>query len=509
MAGAATMGSTESPSASSSGNGDEEPQESIPQVGDDHRADPESSEPVSKRQRGKNQQSTEQQRKDERDKDVPPELLGIKLDQVDNFIISKEKAPDDVKDNPGEIVDVVQAVKPLAGGHPIILESLTSVRLKSFLTQLGITGVARKTKWECRRALAVYVQKSVQINATRTFATNAVVVPEEDQKRFNTITRLSNVLFSDDYRDAFLSLNDSRNRAEIETRLGAKAENFWEEIESEFGSLTASKKDEFGTLETFPEEDNGKVSQRVLSAREDPSDYVVTGAKLLEDWTKLLVKVRETVKEFMSRSGTHDNDVYNFVTAAARENKALKLLGVFPIYYFCLKAKQCSDMDAKFSIGCIAGIQGDSEPNEDLSTTSSIGTKGTASASKRASPRLTAPTDDGVAKAVHELVEYQKKFLDAQITLQKQALDVSSRANDINEKAAMARLETSKTNEQASLAQIDGDRNHARNLLTEELEKVANLRSKFECDTNSVEYKAFSERINEIMKQLYPSSFTS
>jgi hypothetical protein len=50
----------------------------------------------------------------------------------------------------------------------------------------------------------------------------------------------------------------------------------------------------------------------------------------------------------MKKSGEHRDDPYDFVEVALKKATYKKLLGVFPLYYFSMKAKICEDFDKRF-----------------------------------------------------------------------------------------------------------------------------------------------------------------
>jgi hypothetical protein len=64
--------------------------------------------------------------------------------------------------------------------------------------------------------------------------------------------------------------------------------------------------------------------------------------------------------ENMKKSGEHDHDIYNYVEVALKKTHNLKLLGTFPLYYFCLKASLCPDFDKHFQPLMSDDLKGDS-----------------------------------------------------------------------------------------------------------------------------------------------------
>ena len=73
-----------------------------------------------------------------------------------------------------------------------------------------------------------------------------------------------------------------------------------------------------------------------------------------------LVKARNVLIENMKKSGEHGDDPYDYVEVALKKTKYRKLLGDFPLYYFCMKASLCDDFDKRFQPFMSEVLKGDS-----------------------------------------------------------------------------------------------------------------------------------------------------
>ena len=115
-----------------------------------------------------------------------------------------------------------------------------------------------------------------------------------------------------------------------------------------------------------------------------------------------MIALRKSIlgQDFMGKSGNHEPDVYNYIVAAAKKASVLTKLGVFPIYYFLLKASHCEDFDKRFTPFLAPGMEGSSHK------------PGTAPASgkKRAQPEA----DDGLVTVMKQLVDSQQAAFEVQ-----------------------------------------------------------------------------------------------
>jgi hypothetical protein len=56
----------------------------------------------------------------------------------------------------------------------------------------------------------------------------------------------------------------------------------------------------------------------------------------------------------------HSNNPYDYVEVALKKTKFMKLLDVFSVYYFCLKANLCDDFDKRFQPFMSGSLKDDS-----------------------------------------------------------------------------------------------------------------------------------------------------
>ena len=103
----------------------------------------------------------------------------------------------------------------------IDLTKLTLDQLRKFSKNVGVQYVNNCSKFQCRKAL--WVLAKYQEQRERSGASIAV-----SDKTTNNIIRLTNIIFSHEFLDFFLELNDAKGRVNHET--GDMPKNFWEDV---------------------------------------------------------------------------------------------------------------------------------------------------------------------------------------------------------------------------------------------------------------------------------------
>jgi hypothetical protein len=277
-------------------------------------------------------------------------------------------------------------------GPNVLTKTFNQNQLRALASVFGVTRACHKTKWQLlveisrtirkRRVLDGKFDALLGRGTVPSPASSVVVVDDtasvvteaaskataSDRERrliWNAIARASNVLFSEPLLPQFLTLNDRRDHHIQDTGIGTKAERFWASVAKEFKAKPDDASDDrFGDLDLTLVAGNPDIQERFTSAKIDPSQYpdLDNYPKKLEEWTKDLISIRSLIKgpTMMGKSGTHDSDIYNFVKAGAKKKHKLRVMGLFPIYYFMLKADQCQDFDTKFMPFAVEGIAGSS-----------------------------------------------------------------------------------------------------------------------------------------------------
>jgi hypothetical protein len=189
---------------------------------------------------------------------------------------------------------------------------------------------------------------------------------------------LINVIFSEDFVQGFLKWNDQRNIDDHETGVGGNMQKRFaavhlamyggdnvrpdnDVIDSDDNNDQNRNDDLYGTIDTFVgHKDEDMIEQYIKLANLDPSDYLQINAVMLRDWVTKLLKVRNVVVQNMKKSGEHSDNPYDYVEVALKKTKFRKLLGEFPLYYFCLKANLCDDFDKRFQPFMSGFLKGDS-----------------------------------------------------------------------------------------------------------------------------------------------------
>ena len=258
------------------------------------------------------------------------------------------------------------------------LKEFTLDQIRDIAKTMAVPNFSKLNTFQSRHAIASLVLRTQALLKAAPELAQLRPTDIATKKRYNTIVRMINVLFSEKYLQAYLNSNDSKSREDIEIGVGGTMGRFWTHLSEEMTNSTM-------LVNNNAEMDNGAVQndnnldavdpyklifaesicnqefeKKVVESDLDPSDFTVTTGIVLSGWEKDLRKVRQTVVEYMTTSGTHESDIFEFIRAALNVYKKTKLLGVFPTYYFCLKAGSCTEFDSKFQPFMADELKGES-----------------------------------------------------------------------------------------------------------------------------------------------------
>jgi hypothetical protein len=334
--------------------------------------------------------------KKKRNSTLPVELESFTKDDLNCILIREETLEGGYSIvKKGEEHNVAYAVK-LSDGEPydITDRKLTLDMLRKLATNFGVTCASRMKKEEIRYTLAHHSNV-----ASRVDAKNRKYVEHQKQRKFNTVVRLINTLFSDPFKDRLLSWNNARNRTEQEMGDGSKMQRLFEDAHSfmfpkEIAEMKEAISDEednnsddihvvepqkgpdvLGTIDDFSlhkDLDKEKYEAYKQAHPNDPNNYNLTAPQELGNWTRKLIRTRKSIQSAMSQSGQHSDDYMDFVEKGLRQANAKSAIGIFPAYYFCLKADMVPEFDAKFQPFMNENLKGDSTDKFETSDEESV-----------------------------------------------------------------------------------------------------------------------------------------
>ena len=159
-------------------------------------------------------------------KDLPPSLLDIlKVDSFDGNLFSFVKFRLENNPNPKEEQHECMVAYEVTAADGTIMgleNDLNLDQLRAFSRKAGCNYVSNKNKFACRRAL--YIQAMFNEKMKR----EGIVVATADEKMTNNIIRITNIVFSHEFVDSFLTLNDIKKREDHES--GNIPKKFWAEL---------------------------------------------------------------------------------------------------------------------------------------------------------------------------------------------------------------------------------------------------------------------------------------
>ena len=255
-----------------------------------------------------------------------PEKLARMTDRNFELIqCALEVDPND-KDNKGEqnVATTVTFPPDVEGGSPVIykIHSLTLDQIRKFCKLLGIKYVNNCTKFQCRRAIAVlleYGQTLPNDGSPRRF---------NEDRRVNTIIRITNVVFSSKFVDRFLCINDAKNRADHEFRDMSK--DFWRDCCDAYNDFENVDWDNAAFQIVI---DPNNVHHDDLAVL-DLNDAEIMTAEVMRKKVSDLFKIRKVVQKNMTQSGTHESDPYDFMEHAIRKSSVSRCPPLAAFYFF-------------------------------------------------------------------------------------------------------------------------------------------------------------------------------
>jgi hypothetical protein len=221
------------------------------------------------------------------------------------------------------------------------LTKFTLEQLRRLARNLGVSYVNKCNKFQCRKALWILAnhQEALERDGER-------LSTATERSSSNTI-RLCNILFSGEFLEDLLCLNDIKNRKDHER--GGMPSHFWEDI-ANILNCPAEDRDDENDPDVGIESIRIGVNDPHYAEVEDLDLNVFdrVDSNVVKKKFYQLMKVRKQIQKYMTVSGEHDSDPYNFVEAAMKRVGGCAQLTVIGVYYFHTLCDQNIQIDAPF-----------------------------------------------------------------------------------------------------------------------------------------------------------------
>lgn len=348
----------------------------------------------------------------------PPELVGITDANKDQFTTIMEIDEGRKSPNFGKEFLVVSTVRVTnKNGEEVVIDlnNLLLDHLRKLASNCGVEKYSSLSKFDCRKAMALFFQYQDKLQKQGGHPrTNAA-------KETSSICRAVNIVFSEMFVTQFLTLNDRKTRKDHE--FGTNYKDFWIRASEAHNSCCilgvdgddfvvdiANNDDLNLELDLAEDDDNNRnddnnkevidvdttmkdpFTDLIIEDEDDPylmdlssdktidlSSVVQYSPKTFQKRIMTLFTIRRTMKEFMTQSGTHDNEPWNFIQAAmGKVTKTGDSYTKIGVYYFYKRCESCPGIDDNFQPFLDGDLQGDSysmqfgdnnhEKNEDSSS---------------------------------------------------------------------------------------------------------------------------------------------
>jgi hypothetical protein len=279
-------------------------------------------------------------------KDLPDSLAYL---NESNFRFKvKGRLEEDNKDPDGEVMVAygMELEDADGDGPPFELNGLTIDQIRKLCRNVGVSYVNKCTKFQCRKALWVLAKFQEQRNH------DGGVVVTASKKMTNNLIRLTNIIFSHEFFDSFIKLNDIKTRTNHERN--DMPRHFWDDVTESFNS--AVDDDSTAVLIVLPTDDLHYDEVEGLNLL----DFDMMTASAIKKKIMLLIKVRKIVQDNMTLSGEHDSDAYNFMEVAIKKVGAggLTLVGS---YYFFKLCDVHPEVDVTYTVTLDDAIKGNTD----------------------------------------------------------------------------------------------------------------------------------------------------
>lgn len=310
-------------------------------------------------------------------KDLPEAIAFIKgtPDDRSKFVLALEIDPNEKSKTYGKEFMVAQSIRIMVDDEEQMyhLSTLSVDHLRRICRIMSALNVGSSTKFECRKKLAT------QIEFGRKLLQHGLQPTSRASLLTSTVCRAVNVVFSDQFIEQFLTLNDKKTRRDHETNNINK--EFWVRASDAHNScFVANEQNEVvvvsitGNTEDYSDDEDGVVLMNntpqpvttagdvfctlvfppgdpYLSPLQDDSEIDlfrnVSQFETIAFKNKIvnLFKIRRSMKTNMTASGTHDSDPWNFVEAAMKSVPGFTKVSV---YYFYIRCNERNDADSHF-----------------------------------------------------------------------------------------------------------------------------------------------------------------
>jgi hypothetical protein len=260
----------------------------------------------------------------------------------------KARLETDNKDQSGEVMVAYEFKLEGDDEATIEISSLNLDQIRKLCKNVGLQYINKCSKFQCRKAL--WVLAKYQQGRER----DSIAYSTVSDKMTNNIIRLTNIIFSHEFFDSFITLNDNKTRVDHETHDLPK--DFWEDITE---AMNGSDDDDVTPLLIVLSPDDSHYDEvEALNLRV----YDIMTSAAIKKKVMVLLKVRREIQKNMTTSGEHDSDPYNFVEIAMKKilggKGGLTLLG---IYYFFKLCDAHPEVDVRYTVDIDDALRGNTD----------------------------------------------------------------------------------------------------------------------------------------------------
>jgi hypothetical protein len=242
--------------------------------------------------------------------------------------------------------------------HKLDIAKFNSKQLRKFATNCGVKGGGNLTLFAARKKIALAISMGT------VYDDNKIANPKttSDERKLNTLMRITNACFHNDMKDKFIDLNDTKKRIDYEKAHGGNpVKDFWVAI----SELTndSERNDELGVVLQCREGEDERLRGFDQLGHFNLNDFTTQTFVSCQQHMSDCMKARENCLAQMRVSGEHSNDLYTYAINPkwTKFRVSMKPVPAKAVYYCHVVCELYPDIDGKFASFLTEKLKSDSE----------------------------------------------------------------------------------------------------------------------------------------------------
>lgn len=278
------------------------------------------------------------------------------VDKLDHIDVEEERDPKTQEFH--RVAKYLTVFRGKEREEKIDLAEMNSQQIRKMAVNCRIKRGGNMNMYECRRHIAMAIDMGT------VYTDNTIANPKTtaEERRVNTLMRITNAVFHPDHVERFIALNDPKKRKDYEAASNSNPiKDFWIQISEMVND--AEKNDDLSVVLQSGAEEDPRLNKFVKDGEFNLNDFSAQTFASCQQAMLDLMKAREECVRQMKISGHHSNDLYTYATNTkfTTVRKSTKPLPAQAVYYCHVVCNLHPAVDGKFAAFLDAKLQSDSE----------------------------------------------------------------------------------------------------------------------------------------------------